>query len=166
MDIADASWRKEEALEEEAAEPESGNSGENEPVIPLHEESTPFELDWEKAGSVLQTFLSDIKVMPGYLCFALADSEGKVLTSDQGPESINFRLLARDLPSLFASAQQTAARLGLEATEALTLHGADCTIILQLFQMNLFIMIACTRDGSWTEIKTYLDTMISSLNAA
>lgn len=164
MDIADASWRKEEVMRE--AEDPKSDSPESEPVIPLHEESTPFELDWERAGSILQTFLSDIKVMPGYLSFALADSEGKVLTSDQGPESVNFRILARDLPSLFGSVQKTAGKLGIEVAEALTLHASNCTIILQLFQMNLFIMIACTREGKWPEIKTYLDNMISSLNAA
>jgi predicted regulator of Ras-like GTPase activity (Roadblock/LC7/MglB family) len=125
--------------------------------------ATPFDIDWDKAGKSLQSLLNDIQAIEGYLAFALVDSEGKILASDQNKFSLNMRILARDLLPLFSSAQQTAERINIKRNEALTLHSQSCTIIMQFFQMNLFIIVVCQPAGKWFEMKHCIDSMASQL---
>jgi predicted regulator of Ras-like GTPase activity (Roadblock/LC7/MglB family) len=165
MEIADAYWRKEDVMPS-PPEPAEPQLAEDEPVIPLKEETTPFEIDWEKSGEVLQAFLNDIKAVKGYLAFALVDAKGKILAADQSAYTLNLRVLAREMTPLFTSAQQAAARSSIDTAEALTIHSPACKLIMQLFQMNLFIMTACQPEGNWSEMKTRLDQMLASLHAA
>jgi len=162
MDIADASWAKAEAT----STPETAvcEIPEKEPVIPLKEEATPFDIDWDKAGNLLQSLLNDIKTIEGYLGFALVDSEGKILASDQNKFCLNMRILAKDLPPLFLSAQRTADRINIERTDGLILNSRNCNIVMQFFQMNLFILIVCQPAGNWFEMKRCLDQMLAQLN--
>ncbi len=164
MEIANAYWRKEDALD--PFEQAVVEDPETEPVIPLKEETTPFEIDWEKSGAVLQTFLNDIKAIPGYLAFALVDANGKILAADQSNYKLNLRVMAQDLNPLFASAGKAASRSNIGTPGALTLHSASGVIIMQSFQMNLFIMIVCTPESDWCMMKRKLDGMTSSLSAA
>ncbi len=162
MEIADAYWRKEDVIDE--SEAVINESSEKEPIIPLKEETTPFEMNWEKSGAVLQDFLNEIKAIRGYLAFALVDAGGKILAADQSNYRLNLRLLSRNLNPLFANAQKTSAWLNVEKIEAMTIHSPTCTIIMQSFQMNLFIMIACAPESNWCEMKKRLDGMLASLN--
>jgi|SRR6056297_150984 len=161
MEIVDASWQKEEALAPGDVEP--ADLRENEPSIPLTEEVTPFEIDWEKSGRVLQDFLNRVKKMKGYLAFALVDEEGKILAADQSEYVLNLRIMARHMKPLFADARHTADQIKIGRASALTLHCPSSTILMQAYQMNLFIIIVCNPQGDWSEMKIRLDEMVQSL---
>jgi CheY-like chemotaxis protein len=166
MDIADAGWQKEEVMTAPVEEAPT-EEVETEPVIDLLEETdTPFEVDWEKSGELLQAFLSGIKAVSGYLAFALVDAKGKTLALDQNSDTLDISQVARDMRPLFINARQTALRGGLEEANALTLHGANATVRMQRFQMELFILVACSPAGNWDEIKSRLDRILASLEAA
>ena len=161
MEIVDASWQKEDALTPPKVD--DADLPENEPVIPLTEEITPFEIDWEKSGQVLQGFLNRTRKIEGYLAFALVDSEGKILAADQSEYVLNLRIMAKHMKPLFSTARQTSDQIGIGKAGALTLHAPLCTILMQFYQMNLFIIIICKPQGNWSEMKTRLDRMIQSL---
>ncbi len=160
MEIADASWKKEDAItkketrvmhqvagddvlvledvvtgnEDDAAEEEAQEA------ITLWEEiSVPPDPDTtdsvtrEVAQRMMHRLAMDIRRVKGYQAAAVFTVNGDLLATDRNVENLDLSRLAAEMPRFCNDAQAAADRMQLDAADAFTLHTRSSILLLQKF---------------------------------
>jgi CheY-like chemotaxis protein len=165
MDLAGASWNKNESLEKQdhdeplRAIETLGLVSDNEIVL------------LESIDDMLDKFISRFNAIKGFKAIAVAGKEKEVLAFYQIDDHRNINGIAKKSLNAFLSASQNAVRhIGFQKCEAMTLHSPMGVIIIVQSkseadpEFNLIGIIS--PDGDWVGMKNCLEELNSVLKAS
>jgi CheY-like chemotaxis protein/predicted regulator of Ras-like GTPase activity (Roadblock/LC7/MglB family) len=160
MDMAGATWMREET--EAVSEEESTGAG-----VVLETSTSQTLLDEETSRSILSHSLEDFKSIKGYQAVAILDADGDILAADILDEHIDLERLAIGISSIFSVSEETAAQIGFDRSQALTLHTRSGIVLLVTSELEaaagLRLMGVTTLEGNWFYMKVQLENLFPKI---
>jgi CheY-like chemotaxis protein len=165
MDMAGATWMREETEELKEDETTSGSG-----LFLETSTTSASQADFETISQVLQRHLGEFKSIKGYLAVAVLGTDGDVLASDQSSPGLDLDRLAVGMSSLFSVSEETVAQIAFKRSEALTLHTKNGAVLITSSNMesvaDIRLMGVTEVDGNWFYMKVQLENLFPKLIAA
>ena len=160
MDMAGATWMREETQ----AMQEDESTGEG---VVLETSTSQTLLDEETSRSILAHSIEDFKSIKGYQAVAILDTDGDILAADILDEQIDLERLAVGISSIFSVSDETANQIGLDRSQALSLHTKSGIVLLVTSEFEeaagLRLMGITTPDGNWFYMKVQLENLFPKI---
>lgn len=169
MEIADAEWvRKEEPTEEIIVLEDVVTIGDggvpletSEEEINLPEEIAEPPDGREAAERLLKKFLADVQYVKGYRGSAVVAEDGRILAADSKEDSPDWVRYAGEQNRFFLDAAEKAERVGFGKPDAITLHTASGTVLIQQVELDAagsaVIILLSSLQGNWYYFKVRLE---------
>ncbi len=182
MEMAGASWLRDEFAAEPAAPPPEKAAIEMRPVPESPGASSPpadstrtaptqeaTEEQKKAARKAIGRFTTELKAVNGYAALCLLDAHGNLLAADIADETLQVETLAGELMGVLDFSRETLQRGGLDECRQLTLHTEKFAVLIisaeKAPKVLCHLLGVLKADGNWYFMKIKLEKILPQILA-